>query len=169
MEFIEQAQYQLWAEKKFFELLKQVSNESWTKKFPEFNNKSLKSIYIHKYETIFSWFTLIHVKNSKNINDNPLDIPDFDELSKDEFINAAIKLFEMMNDYIKKNKNTEITLTVEWLQEPYLVTTHEVLYNLLNHMAYHRGQTAFMFKKFGFNTPETDYNPYIYSIRNLKE
>lgn len=166
MEFIEQAEYQYWAEKKFFGLLEKISEENWKTKLPEFS-KSLQEVYIHKYEVIFSWFTMIHTRNSKDIGKNPLNIPDFESLSKSEFISEALKLFERVISYIRSSENEEITLTVEWISTPYKVTTHEILYNLLNHLSYHRGQTAFMFKKFGLEIPETDYNPYLYDVRQL--
>ncbi len=166
MQFLEEAQYQLWAEKKFFELLSKISQENWTKKFPEFN-KSLQSIYIHKYEVMFAWFTLIHVKDSKKIGENPLDIADFDQLSVQQFIEEALNLFELVIEYIKTKPDEKITLTVEWIKKPYEVTTHEIIYNFLNHLAYHRGQIAYQFKKLGLTVPETDYNPYMYEIHKL--
>lgn len=167
MEFLKESNYQLWAEKKFFDLLSNVSEEDWKKILPEFN-KSLQSIYIHKYEVMYAWFTLIHVKDSIKIGDNPLKIEDFDQLSKDQFIKEAIKLFEMIIEYIRDNPDTKTTLTVTWIKKPYVVTVHEVLYNILNHLAYHRGQTAFFFRKLGLETPETDYNPYMYELNKLQ-
>lgn len=161
MDFIKEAEYQLWAEKKFFKILEKVSEEEWTKILPEFN-KSLQSIYIHKYEVMFFWFTFIYVKDSKKINDNPLGIPDFDTLSKNEFIKEAIKLLERIIDYITTTPSTDVTLNAEWLKGSYNVTNYEVIYNILNHLTYHRGQTAFIFKKFTQTVPETDYNPYVY-------
>lgn len=167
MKFIEEATYQLWAEKSFFELLSKVSDEDWSKNLPEFG-KSLQSIYIHKYEVMYAWFTLIYVKDSKKIGDNPLNIPDFDQLTKDQFIKEALNLFEMVIEYIKTNPDKKITLTVEWVKKPYEITTHEIIYNFLNHLAYHRGQTAYHFKKLGLTVPETDYNPYMYKLRKLQ-
>lgn len=166
MDFIKEAHYQLWAEKKFFELAEKVSEEDWTKVLPEFN-KSLQSIYIHKYEVMFYWFTFIYVKDSKKVNNNPLGIPDFDQLSKDDFAKEALKLFDKVIDYLSKTQNTELVLNIDGVKKPYNVSNYEVIYNILNHLAYHRGQTAFLFKKFNISVPETDYNPYMFEKLNL--
>ena len=119
-------------------------------------------------EKDYSWLTLIYVKDSNKINDNPLNIPDFDNLNKDQFIIEALKLFDRVIEYVESTENSQITLNVNWIRNPYQVTTHGVLYNILNHLAYHRGQIAFMFKKLGVeNIPETDYNPYLYELKML--
>ena len=165
MEILDEATYQLWAENVFFELLKNISNENFTNKAGF--SKSLQEIYFHKYEVMWSWFTLLIVKNSKRFGENPLGTPDFDTLNKSDFISEALKLFEQFLDYVKTNKNTSITLDVDWLSKPYSVTNHEIIYNILNHLSYHRGQSAFLFKKFGLEVPETDYNPYFYQLHNL--
>ena len=167
MKLIEQAEYQYWAEKKFFELVEKISDDNWKTKLPEFS-KSLREVYIHKYEVMFFWFTLIYTKDSKEVNKNPLYIPDFDELNnKEEFAIEALKLFERVINYIKIKANEKITLKIEWISKPYEITTHEILYNIFNHLTYHRGQTAFILKKLGLEIPETDYNPFMYETRQL--
>lgn len=168
MELIDEASYQLWAEKKFFKMLENITDDDFTTRKPGFT-KSLKEIYNHKYEVMWFWLTLLQVKDSKKINkgENPLGTPDFEPLSKKEFITESIKLFESMIEFIKNNQNTKVTLKVEWLPKPYTVTIQEVIYNILNHLTYHRGQTAFLFKKYGFEIPATDYNPYMYEINQL--
>lgn len=166
MNLLEEANYQFWAENIFFKLLGKVTEDQWVTKLPDFT-KSLKEIYIHKYEVMYSWFTMIIVKSSKKIGENPLNIADFEPLSKNDFITESLKLFAKLIDYLKNNKSKNVTLEVEWLKNPYSVDTDEIIYNILNHLTYHRGQTAFLFKKFGLNIPETDYNPYLYEVKKL--
>ena len=166
MEFVEQAQYQLWAEKKFFEILEKVSDEDWSKHISGFT-KSLQEIYIHKYEVMYFWFTVIFVRDSKKVGENPLGIPDFESISKELFIIEALKLFDKLIQYIRTTENAQLALELEWIKKPYQVTSHEILFNIFNHLTYHRGQTAFIFKKLGYEIPETDYNPYLYTIKKL--
>ena len=166
MDLLEEAKYHYWAERKFFDLLKQITEEQWSEKGPDFS-KSLKEIYIHKYEVMFSWLTLIFVRSTTRINDNPLKIPEFEPLSKDQFITEALLLFDKLIKYLEKNKLESMVLELEWIKKPYKVSNEEVIYNILNHLAYHRGQTAFMFKKLGLEIPDSDFNPYMYEKHGL--
>jgi len=167
MDILEEAQFQLWAEKKYFELLKQIPDENWSKIKFDFT-KSVQEIYVHKYEVIFFWLTLLHVKDSKKVEENPLKIPDFEPLTKDQFITEALKLFDMVIEFLKTTNDENITFNLHWLSKPYVASSHEIIYNMINHLTYHRGQIAFLFKKFGISEiPETDYNPYLYELRHV--
>lgn len=166
MDILEEAKYQYWAEKKFFNLLQQITEDQWVNEIPELN-KTLQGIYIHKYEVMFSWLTLIEVKKSSRINENPLNIPDFEPLTVNQFIKEGLALFDKLLEYLENNDEISLNLELSWIEKPYEISNHGVIYNILNHLAYHRGQSAFLFKKLGFEIPETDYNPYMYEKHGL--
>jgi uncharacterized damage-inducible protein DinB len=165
MNLIKQVEYHLWAEKKFFEVLSKVSNEDFVKPIPGFT-KTLQQIYGHKTEVIWSWFELIFTKSSKKVDWNKA--PTFESMSREQITTETIQLLEKVLIYLKEIQEVDLLLDLEWIEnKPYLVTNFEIIFNFLNHLTYHRGQIVFIFKKLGFITPETDYNPYLYQLQGL--
>ena len=152
MDLMREALYQLWAEKKFFEIMKQISNQNWTNHLPGFT-RSLQEIYVHKYDNCWIWYhTILAPKNvAPHI--------DFESIKKDQFIVESLKLLETMIQYIKKNKPNIVKVEVEGLSKTLEISSEEIFYYIFNHMTYHRGQIALMIKKLGFESiPEQPFH-----------
>ena len=163
MEFLKELDYQVWAEKKFFNLISSIDESKWTKEISE-SNKSLKSVYIHKLEVMWFWFSLCKVKDLRKLGEPP----NFESMSKENLIKQYLFLFLEMKDYAE-NCNEKMSLNLNWVKKPYETTTHEIIYNVLNHHTYHRGQIAMLLKQLGLDVPETDYNPYMFELNELYE
>ena len=163
MELTQQLQYQLWAETTFINLLKSISESEWSKEIPILN-KSLKSIYVHKMDIMWFWFSLCKTKSLKLL-DEP---PNFNIMTKDLFLQNFMNLFHEMMDFAQVN-DENLILDLNWITKPYEITIHELIYNILNHHTYHRGQIAILLRILGLNIPETDYNPFMFELNHLYE
>lgn len=157
MELLKQLEYQIWAENKLFSQIEEKMKKGlWEKIDPELN-KSFKNIYFHKAEVMWSWIEILDNKfPSETFPDNNKSYQETKEWMNE--------LFNKIKKILKETKNEELKLKLPWLDQPYQVSRDEVLFNLLNHNTYHRGQIAILMKRIlGIeNVVETDYNPYLY-------
>ncbi len=97
-----------------------------------------------------------------------MDPPDFERMPKNELFNCFFQFFDDIQQYLVRNIDTNLDLTLPWLKDQkYHITAYELLYNIFNHHTYHRGQIAILMKKLGITPPETDYNPYMYAKLKL--
>lgn len=155
MNLQQQIDYQVWAERVFTNLLEDISAENFHKKHFELR-KSLAGIYSHKVEVMWFWFQFV-----KGLE--PYDAPKFTEMRKNELFSEMFGLFREIKEFIQDNPDSSLELDLPWLKQKYPITQSELIYNILNHHTYHRGQIAFIFKDLGLTTPETDYNPYMFT------
>ena len=162
MEILQHALYQYWAERKFLDIIAKMSDQNWINHIPGFT-KSVQEIYIHKYDLLCAWLHLLLTNSSKKV----ANIPEFESMPKAQFVLEAQKILEQLVEYIKHSENIILTIEDKWVKKPYQISSHEVLFNTFNHLTYHRGQTALMFKRLGFEAPETDYIPFLYEIKKL--
>jgi uncharacterized damage-inducible protein DinB len=159
LEFLKQLEYHIWAETEFYNSLEGLDADIWKKIHPELQ-KSLQGIYTHKVEVMWFWFQLM-----KQIE--PIDTPDFEKMEKKQLFSLMFDLFEELRKFLNTTSEVKLRLDFPMLKEPYQVTSYELLFNILNHHSYHRGQIAMLLKKYDFSFPETDYNPYMYQKLDL--
>ncbi len=163
MEIAQQLQYQLWAETAFINLLKSISEVEWSKEIQSIK-KSLKGIYTHKMDVMWFWFTLCKKKNLKLLGEPP----NFQNMPKNLLLDNFLNLYNEMKDFALEN-NEKLILDLNWVKKPFEITIHELIYNILNHHTYHRGQIAILLKQFEIDVPETDYNPFMFELNHLYE
>ncbi len=160
MNLLQQAQYQLWAELKLFDILKKVPDQTFVNHIPGFP-RSLQEIYIHRYEYCCVWYQ--SMLSPKSV----VSTPEFTSMPKNEFIAEIIRIFETIIQYIKTYDTTHVKLSVEGLKKTFEVTSDEVLYNIFNHVTFHRCEISLVLKKLGYEIPDIDYNPYLFETRKL--
>jgi uncharacterized damage-inducible protein DinB len=159
LELLKQLEYHIWADLEFYKALEGVDADTWKNLNPELQ-KSLQDIYTHKVEVMWFWFQLMKQIEPKNeLN--------FEKLEKKQLFSLIFELFEDIKEFLKTNKEIDLRLDLHWLKEPYQVTSYELLFNILNHHSYHRGQIALLLKKYDLPFPETDYNPYMFQKSGL--
>ena len=163
MQFEQELQHQVWAEKKIITLTRTVSDFNWSKDIPILE-KSLKELYVHKLEIMWFWFSLCKKKSLKTLGEPP----NFQSMDKEGLLSTLLKSFnEMINFTLKTDE--KLILDLNWVKKPYEVTTHEIIYSILNHHTYHRGEIAIILKHLGIDVPETNYNAYMFEINELYE
>ncbi len=159
MDLQSQLDYHIWAETQFINLLKDITEDNFLKVHSK-AEKSLVDIYAHKVEVMWFWFQLMR-------GIEPYDAPKFSEMTPTDLFSCMDSLFQEIRSFLKKEKDLALELELPWLNKKYPVTRFELIYNILNHHTYHRGQLAIIFKELGLNTPETDYNSYLFSKLQL--
>lgn len=163
MKFSQELKYHLWVEKKFFSLISTLDESKWDLEIPLLK-KSLKSIYTHTLEIMWFWFSLCKLKSLRKLGVPP----DFASLSKENFKKEYFLLFLEMKDFSEEH-NDKLSLDLNWIKKPYEITTHELIYHILNHNAYHKGQIAILLTYFGINVSETGYNNFMFEEGELYE
>lgn len=163
MEIEQQLHYQVWATSKFIDLVKPLSESEWNTEVPVVN-KSLQEIYIHKMEVLWFWFSLCKKKSLQLLGEPP----NFKVMTKEVLLHNLLNLYSEMKDFALEH-NDKLSLDLNWMKKPYEITTHELIYNILNHDSYHRGQIAILLKYFHIDVPETSYNPYMFEKNHLYE
>lgn len=159
MDIHSQLDYHIWAELEFIKLLRDITKDDFRKAHP-WIAKSLADIYAHKVEVMWFWFQLV-----KGIE--PYDIPKFSEMMHTDLFSCMNDLFQEIRYFLNKEKDLALELELPWLEKKYPVTRFELIYNILNHHTYHRGQLVIIFKELGLEAPETDYNSYLFSKLQL--
>ncbi|WP_455143750.1 DinB family protein [Candidatus Hodarchaeum mangrovi] len=160
MNILKQIKYHLWAEKEFSKVLENINQDQWITA-DQVLGKSLQDIYIHKIEVMWYWFT--HVQQNK-----PTDPPKFEDMTAKELLSYLFQQFDEIESFVQNNPNILLTISLPWLNQPYIITAYELLFNNLNHHTYHRGQIAMLLKRKNIQVPETDYNPYMFVSLDLE-
>lgn len=163
MKFSRELNYHLWAEKKILSFVATIDESNWDQEIPLLK-KSLKSIYTHTLEVMWFWFSLCKLKSLQKLGVPP----NFASFSKEKFMKEYFLLILEMKDF-GEERNEKLSLDLNWVKKPYEVTTHELIYHILNHQAYHRGQIAIVLKYFGIEVSEIGYNNYMFEEERLYE
>jgi len=159
MNILKEIRYHHWAEKEFLKVLENINQNQWIE-VDQILGKSLQGIYIHKIEVMWYWFA--HIKQI-----DPVDPPKFEDMTAKELLRCLFQQFDEIESYVQNNPNISVKLSLPWLNQPYNITAHELLFNNLNHHTYHRGQIAMLLKRKNIQVPETDYNSYMFNSLDL--
>ncbi|RMG19618.1 MAG: hypothetical protein D6732_29660 [Methanobacteriota archaeon] len=117
--------------------------------------KSLKSILMHGIEVYSFWFSVLDAGGV------PKERPSLPDDFKD-LIAAWERLDQLFIEKVTHHQRQDLTL--DWGAEWTVTHTNSsnVLFNLIGHNTYHRGQMALVLRYLGKETiAETDFNPYI--------
>ncbi|MFW9925050.1 MAG: DinB family protein, partial [Candidatus Thorarchaeota archaeon] len=92
--------------------------------------------------------------------------PDFSVMISAELFTCISDYNDKLLIYISKN-DLKKKFIMQWdkKDKPVQTTAENVIFNLVTHNAYHRGQIAIFLRILGFDSiKETDFNPYLYEL-----
>lgn len=143
-------QYLVWADRTIWDIVQKLSDEEFDRSLGE-GGGSIKKRYIHLAQDTWEWY-------HDWIDKEPNDRPDFDGMNRDA-------LFKFLTDYINRflkmiDDTVVDKITFESEGKRITIRFEEILFHLVNHAAYHRGQIVMALRLLGKEVKMTDYVPY---------
>ncbi|MFW9886789.1 MAG: DinB family protein [Candidatus Thorarchaeota archaeon] len=143
-------QYLIWADKTMWDIVQGLSDEEFDRSFGE-GGGSIRKRYLHLAQDTWEWY-------NDWIDKEPNDTPDFDGMNRDALFKF---LTEYINRFLKMIDDTVVDkITFESEGKRITIRFEEILFHLVNHAAYHRGQIAIALRLLGKEVQMTDYVPY---------
>jgi uncharacterized damage-inducible protein DinB len=142
--------YLIWADKTIWDIVQKLSDEEFDRFLGE-GGGSIRKRYVHLAQDTWEWY-------HDWIDKVPDDEPDFDGMSGDalykfltDYVNRFLKMIDdrVVDKITFENEGKDITIRFD-----------EILFHLVNHAAYHRGQIALGLRLLGKEVQITDYVPY---------
>lgn len=144
------ARYSLWADRCIWEIVQTLSTEEfeWT---PEPQSLSIRERYLHLAYGHSSFYCTWTGEECTE--------------SFPEILGAA-DLFQMLNGYNRKimgllDRDGPTSMKVQDEDGSLELGLHEMVFTVINHSTYHRGQIVAMLRRLGKEVPPTDYLPYL--------
>jgi uncharacterized damage-inducible protein DinB len=143
-------QYVIWADITIWGIVQGLSDEEFDGSLGE-GGGSIRKRYIHLAQDTWEWY-------HDWIDKSPEDEPDFDGMSRDalfkfltDYVHRFLKMIDdrTVDKIIFDNKGKDITINFD-----------EILFHLVNHAAYHRGQIVMGLRLLGKEVQMTDYVPH---------
>jgi len=143
-------QYMLWADKKVWAIVNNLSDDEFCRVLDD-NCGSIRSRYLHMAEGHSQWY--IRWVNAKS------EETQLGELGREELFEFLQRHNELILDLIQGNgfDAAEVPL----LNGQILLPMEEMVFNIINHATYHRGQIVTLLRRLGKSVSPTDYVPYL--------
>jgi uncharacterized damage-inducible protein DinB len=148
----EMAKYSLWADLCIWEIVQSLSDEEfeWV---PDTQSLSIRERYLHMVYGHSSFYC------QWTGEDNKEDFPE---------ILSASDLFHLLNTYNQKimallDTDGPTSMTLKNEQGALDFRLDEMIFTIINHSTYHRGQIVAMLRRLGREVPATDFVPYLVS------
>jgi len=144
------SKYLFWADVTIWNIVQSLSDEEYSRDLYD-NGGSIQRRYAHLAEDFREWyFDWIGQTLGKK--------PDFMSMSREE-------VFESINEYCKMfidmvEKRTTNYLDMDTGEVKLRITFDEIIFHLVNHATYHRGQIVMGLRILGKDVVMTDYVPY---------
>ena len=142
--------YLIWADRRLWNIVEGLTDEEFSQALCE-EGGSIRKRYLHLAEDTWEWY-------HDWIGEEPENEPAFEEMTRAE-------LFSSISDYngrfiqmINHRKNERIELCPEGKAVD--IIFEEILFHMVNHATYHRGQIAMGLRILGKEVKMTDYVPY---------
>jgi len=144
------SRYLTWADSTIWRIVENLTDEEYSRNLYD-NGGSIQSRYIHLAEDWRDWY--IDWTGKK-----PDDKPDFINLTRDEVFASIKKYRKLFTDIVDTRAVEHIDIETEG--EKLRITFDEILFHLVNHATYHRGQIVMGLRILGKDVVMTDYVPY---------
>ncbi|MFW9807212.1 MAG: DinB family protein [Candidatus Thorarchaeota archaeon] len=145
----EMVEYLMWANSTIWRVVESLKDDEYERRLAD-GAGSIRSRYVHLAEDTWEWFNDWHGKSPTE--------PDFGMMKGDE-------LYQFIEDYLRKwqtlvEKRTINEFVDERAGKRVSIKFDEIIFHLVNHFTYHRGQIAMGLRILGKEVPMTDYVPY---------
>ena len=143
-------QYMLWADEKIWAIVKTLSDDEFSREFDE-SSGSIHGRYLHMAEGHSQWYIRWTHEKSEEFQ--------LGELAREDLFEFLQRYNERILDLIHGNGFD--VAEVPLLDGRILLPVEEMVFNIINHATYHRGQIAFLLRRLGKSISLTDYVPYL--------
>ena len=150
-------QYMLWADERIWEIVKTLSDEEFAQTIDE-KSGSIRDRYLHMAQGHSQWYY-------RWINKKPEEL-EYDNLERDDLFSFLHRINGLIMDCIQGN-GFDAAKVPSSTGEIYL-TMEEMVFNIINHATYHRGQIATLLRRLEKPVSPTDYVPYLFEKNQIE-
>jgi len=148
-------QYMLWADEKVWAIVRTLSDDEFLREFDD-NSGSIHGRYLHMAEGHSHWY--------QRWIDAPSEQTQLEELDREDLFRFLQLYNGLILDLIQGN-GFDIS-EVPLMNGRILLPMEEMVFNIINHATYHRGQIITLLRRFGKSVSPTDYVPYLLEKNN---
>ena len=142
--------YLFWADSMIWDIVQNLTDEEYSRDLYE-NDGSIQRRYTHLAEDLWEWY-------HDWIGKEGMEEPDFMNMSRDEIFASIKEYSKLFTDMIDERKVNHID--IETREAKVRITYEEILFHLVNHATYHRGQIVMGLRILGKDVVMTDYVPH---------
>ncbi|MGM0853760.1 MAG: DinB family protein [Bacillota bacterium] len=149
--------YHIWATNKLLTYLQSLSHETFQKELKSVFPSVERTLH-HLYEVDALWFSRLRQQEI------PVEVETFSSVSE------CHTFFQILHKEMTDWKHKDLTISYETsIGEACQNTTEEILYHIVNHGTYHRGNITAMLWQLGEKGVSTDYIYYLREKEIIKE
>src|SRR5699024_7975167 len=155
--------YHIWANKRFFERLKDLPHSVYTKEIQNvFPTIAETFVHIYQVDTIY-----LGVIRGDSMDEIQASIMQVQEKTRNKGLEKMEVLYEELAEqyhaFLNSQENMDKAITTEHPSFGRLEThLSEIMQHVVNHGTYHRGNLAAMIRQQGYPSVMTDYIMYLY-------
>lgn len=143
-------EYLIWADAAIWEIVKDLSDEEFDRSFGEYGGSTRKR-YTHLAEDTWEWY-------HDWIGKAPEQEPDFQNMTREQLFDCLSDYSHRFIEMIEHRAVGEIELKTAGKAIP--LSFDEILFHIVNHATYHRGQIVMGLRMLDKEVRMTDYVPY---------
>ncbi|MCS0788005.1 DinB family protein [Cytobacillus firmus] len=157
--------YHVWANKKFFERLKELPKEIYDREIQSvFSSISKALVHIYIADTV--WLGVMQENSMEEIQ---ASIAIAQDKTKDKSLKEMEKLFQSLSEEYQHllNNVTDLDKEISPVHPKFgRLDTHfsELVQHVVNHGTYHRGNLTAMMRQQGYSSVSNDYVFYLYDV-----
>lgn len=144
------SKYLFWADSTIWSIVQNLSDEEYSRNLYE-NGGSIQRRYLHLAEDLWEWY-------NDWIGVEDVDEPDFMSMSREEIFTSIKEYSKLFTDMIEERTVNHIDIDTG--ETTIKITYDEILFHLVNHATYHRGQIVMGLRILGKDVVMTDYVPH---------
>ncbi|MCS0674642.1 DinB family protein [Cytobacillus firmus] len=162
---LEMYDYHVWANKKFFNRLKELPKEIYDREIQSVFS-SISKVLVHIYMTDTVWLGVMQENSMEEIQ---ASIAIAQDKTKDKSLKEMEKLFQSLSEEYQNllNNVTDLDKEISPVHPKFgRLDTHfsELVQHVVNHGTYHRGNLTAMIRQQGYSSVSNDYVFYLYDI-----
>jgi len=144
------SKYLFWADSTIWDIVQSLTDEEYRRDLYE-NGGSIHRRYMHLAEDLWEWY-------HDWIGQEEIEEPDFANMPREKIFTSIKEYCKLFTDMIEERSVNHIE--IETGETKVKITFEEILFHLVNHATYHRGQIVMGLRILGKNVVMTDYVPY---------
>lgn len=150
-------QYMLWADEKIWDVVQTLTDEEFSQELGP-NSGCIRDRYLHMAQGHSGWFC-------RWMNKEPEKVL-IEKLDRNALFSFLHRYNGLIMDLIQGNGVDAVKMPSR-AGEMYL-KMEEMVFNIINHATYHRGQIVLLLRLLGKRVNATDYVPYLIELNHLQ-
>ncbi|MGY5859509.1 MAG: DinB family protein [Candidatus Thorarchaeota archaeon] len=144
------SKYLFWADSTIWDIVQGLTDEEYSQDLYE-DGGSIQRRYAHLAEDLWEWY-------HDWIGQEGMEEPDFMNMSRDEVFTSIKEYSKLFSAMIEERSVNHIEIDTG--ENKIQIGFEEILFHLVNHATYHRGQIVMGLRILGKDVVMTDYVPF---------